>query len=83
VPSAIRAPAAYDAAVDATKWNRWLDNIARYAARALRVPAMIEAQEAVEEARRAGDATAPHIRKMLDDLDQLERAERINSGGRG
>ncbi len=79
--SSIRDPEAYGAAVDATVWDAWLNNIARYAMRAFKGQAMTEACEAVEEARRAGsrEATAPHIRKLLNDLDRLDRAQRIEN----
>jgi len=61
-------------------WGGWLNNVGRYAMRALKGQAMMEALEAIEEARRAGsEKTPPHIRKMLNDLDRLDRAERVNN----
>ena len=78
---ALRDPLAYETAVDATVWGAWLNRLASYAGRAFSVQRATEAQEAVEEARRAGSrkASPPHIRKVLNELDRLDRYDRVKN----
>lgn len=83
-PPTIRDPAAYDAAVDATVWHAWLNNLARCATRELKGQAMIAACEAVEQARPLGSSAGapPHIRKILNEIADLDKVSRkIAKGG--
>jgi uncharacterized protein YdaU (DUF1376 family) len=77
-PKRVRDPAAYDAAVEGTIWNAWLDRITRFVMPTFTGQAMLDALEAVETARAAGsrEQTPSEIRKVINELDKLERADR-------
>jgi len=74
----IRDPDAYGSAVDDNVRHAWLNRIANYVGLNFSGAARLEAQQAIEDARAAGSrkATPRRIQKLLDDLDQLDRAER-------
>jgi hypothetical protein len=70
-------PVAYAAAVKDTKRETWLNELATWVGPRLDGDARLQAWEAIEQARTAGSrkASPPHVRKLLDTLDQLHRKE--------
>ena len=74
--------AAYQAAVKQSKRDAWLRELHTWASQRLEGAARTEAWEALAEAMAAGsrDATPKHIRRRIDELDQLYRAEKQRIG---
>ena len=68
----VRDRVAYDDAIANTKWNGWLDRLARHEMAKFDTRTSMPRLEAIEEARRAGSrkATPAHIRQFLNEIDK-------------